>query len=458
MKKKEVDKARLACETELTLLHESVKEVDILLESSKKDVDEFNRLSGFKVDLVSKINKYDGLLKEVNFVAKSLYENTPLPSDTKLAEVINEYKVVSEALELHRTNIVSSLNNKGLAIPSDTKLSGVPEQILKLPTLGGDLQINPPNVGAMIDTKDIQYEVSKITPVILYDYSKDPTELFNTNVTQTISSVDTDKDGFSYLSYIGGIMKRLPDGSADWVFDGFSNGVTTVVVGKNGFVYGGSNDNTIRKISTDGEEVWYFSVGNNVKQIVVDDNGFVYSCDAGRYVKKISPDGKEVWSFIHPSTVTCIAVDSKFNVYIGSVDTYVRKISPDCEEVWNYKDPNNGTISVLDIDSDDCVYYATGRVLTQLTLEGSRTWSSSYSYDIIALSTDEYGAIYSCFKNNYILKFDANHTQIFLVSFSAATASLSNSNGYFVVSGGSSYFRRYKDNYTVSIEMEIQKR
>ncbi|WP_024622548.1 hypothetical protein [Metaclostridioides mangenotii] len=92
MKKKDIDKARLVCERELTLLRESLTETNALLESSKSDIDEQARLTGVKNDIVSNINKYEKILEEVNFVTNALYENTPLPSNTKLGDIINEYK------------------------------------------------------------------------------------------------------------------------------------------------------------------------------------------------------------------------------------------------------------------------------------------------------------------------------------------------------------------------------
>jgi outer membrane protein assembly factor BamB len=450
VKKKEVDKARLACETELTLLHESVEEVDVLLGSSKNDVDELNRLTGVKVDFVSKINEYEKLLNDVNFVANALYENTPLPSDTKLAEVINEYKVVSEALELHRTNIVSSLNNKGIVIPSDTKLSGVPEQILKLPTLGGGLTINSPNVGAMIDTKDSEYDVTNINNVHSYpdannrwtltwtyynhtDYLRalvvnkdgfiysgdDKWELHKTNPNGEkvwavnlnggfIMHLAIDDDGFVYAALRNNkVVKVNPNGETLWTYTGHTASVNCVAIGKGGFVYSCSDDGTVKKISPDGVGVWSFANRDalNVSALAVDSNNFIYFGDSKGIIVKIDSDKNFIWDSKSTGIMTrSIAVDSEDNICVSDISFTVRKLSPNSDLIWSYGH-NTSDINGVVFDKDDYVYFCSAgggnSSIIKLTPSGELVYGFKInSNDVFSIGIDNNKYIYVCDKQN----------------------------------------------------------
>jgi len=412
--KKEVDKAILACETELTLLHESVEEVDVLLGSSKSDVDELNRLTGVKADFISKINEYEKLLNDVNFVANALYENTPLPSDTKFGEVINEYKVISEALELYRSSIVSSLNSKGIVIPSDTKLGDVPENILKLPTLGGDLAINLPNVGSMIDTKDQEYDVTSINiNSISYPNPQNTILVWSKNINNSVvRSVAVDKNGFVYTCYDDTTVKKLnADGEEVWSYNGHTNVVYSVAVDDNGYVYSGSLDKTVRKISPDGEEVWINSYTRTVHSVAVDKNGFVYSGSANGYIRKTSPEGNTVWSYNVGGVIWSVAVDDSGFVYGGNTGGQIIKLTPDNGVVFTRKQFTD-YVNCIFIDEIGYIYACSDdRIVKKLDTSGEEVWRfvdhTNVVYSVVA---DNNGFVYSGSRDEFVIKFKDNYS------------------------------------------------
>lgn len=178
MGKSDILKAKGICEREFSLLLDTQIEIEQKISKTEADYQsdinsgntelanelkiELDRLNASYTETQIAINGYTEKLKHINNILTELYQNTPLPNDTALGDVVIEYKNVNDALEVHRKNIVESLNKKGLQLPVESKLSSTPEQILKLPTLGGDLEIIDPNVGAMIDDKDNEYNVSEI--------------------------------------------------------------------------------------------------------------------------------------------------------------------------------------------------------------------------------------------------------------------------------------------------------
>lgn len=88
--------------------------------------------------------------------------NTETLVDGTFKDIVDSYSLTAEILKLSQRNINESLINKGVATTLDAKLSTVPEKILDLPNMGGTLEIVPPNVGALIDTNDREYNVTKI--------------------------------------------------------------------------------------------------------------------------------------------------------------------------------------------------------------------------------------------------------------------------------------------------------
>ena len=76
--------------------------------------------------------------------------------------IVDDYYTTSEVLEITRNQIVSSLRKKGLPLVEGAKLSEVPPEILKLPTLEKKLEIIPPNPDAVIDKFDGEFDVTNI--------------------------------------------------------------------------------------------------------------------------------------------------------------------------------------------------------------------------------------------------------------------------------------------------------
>lgn len=83
-------------------------------------------------------------------------------STATFGNIVDDYYTTSEVLEITRNQIVSSLRKKGLPLAEGAKLSEVPPEILKLPTLEKKLEIVPPNPGAVIDKFDGEFNVTNI--------------------------------------------------------------------------------------------------------------------------------------------------------------------------------------------------------------------------------------------------------------------------------------------------------
>lgn len=83
-------------------------------------------------------------------------------STSTFGNIVDDYYTTSEVLEITRNQIVSSLRKKGLPLAEGAKLSEVPPEILKLPTMEKKLEIVPPNPGVVIDRFDGEFDVTNI--------------------------------------------------------------------------------------------------------------------------------------------------------------------------------------------------------------------------------------------------------------------------------------------------------
>lgn len=83
-------------------------------------------------------------------------------STATFGNIVDDYYTTSEVLEITRGQIVTSLRKKGLPLSEGAKLSEVPSEILKLPTMERKLEIVPPNPGAVIDKFDGEFNVTNI--------------------------------------------------------------------------------------------------------------------------------------------------------------------------------------------------------------------------------------------------------------------------------------------------------
>lgn len=478
MKIEQLEKVRKICEGELTILRESIKQIEgkslktqsninSLKESGQNatlyELDsESERLDGVLEDLLIKENEFKAKIEEINFVSASLFSESPIPDDSTLGHVVDEYGLLAEALEVHRSNIVTSLINKGIEIPADSTLGTVPLQIVKLPTLGGDLSISAPNVGAMVDTKDQEYDVTKIIKYVTYDESSPKYSLLYEKTTEaSVLGIALDNKGFSYLATGSKVIKVDSDGVPVWEFTGHSAVVTDVKVDSNSFVYSANRDGTVRKISSDGMEVWSFTAGDSfTEKIFVDPNGFVYSINASKQIRKISPDGKKVWMFVATNRPLCICVDSDGFVIYGTSAYELIKCNSDGSRIWTYKDVNNAYVLCVGTTSDNTIYYGNdSRLVTAISSDGRKVWTSSLTFgNINSLVIDENDYIFYYVNNNYIVKIDSEHKQVFAVSYGDTSGYIAVNNGFFVLGTSYSRYLKYKDKYTISTEMDLKRR
>nr|WP_312985519.1 hypothetical protein [Clostridioides sp.] len=119
-------------------------------------------------------------LKQINKDAINVL-NTETLVDGTFKDIVNSYSLTSEILKLSQKNINDSLIKKGVTTSLDAKLSSVPEKILDLPNMGGALEIVPPNVGAVVDRNDDEFDVTKINMKYSPSGKKFSTDVADTN-------------------------------------------------------------------------------------------------------------------------------------------------------------------------------------------------------------------------------------------------------------------------------------
>ncbi len=374
-------------------------------------------------------------------------------------------------MELNRINIASSLNAKGIITSSDTKLSGVPEQIAKLPTLSGDLTINPPNVGAMIDTKDREYDVTKINTTLNYPDSPNP--LINTwnyfPHSDWVRGVAVDK--YSNVYSCGddkNVVKLNSDGSTQWKFiprDALA--LFAIAIDNNSeFIYTCGKSKHINKITPEGKNVWSFTGHtDSVRDVVVGLDDYIYSCSNDKTVRKISSDNSEIWSFSdNASSMTCVAVDKDSNVYSIGTERKLKKISSDGALIWS-KPYHTDIVSDLQVDDDGFVYTCSSdKTIKKISPDGDLVWShlgSAYS-NFGTISIDKYGFVYGgCLGvDNKIRKVSPDGDLVWEVNgVNMSILSMVVDTNQFLYFASSNYgvYKRF-DNYSKIIEMDLKRR
>jgi hypothetical protein len=469
MKKKDLEKARKVCEGELALLHDSIEQAENKMYKAKVDSDianstgnkvageelkaESERLDGVIKSLSIKENEFKEKIKEINFISDRLFSDTPLPNDSTLGQIIDEYALVSEALETHRTNIVTSLNNKGIVTPTDAGLMAIPEQIMKLPTLGGDLSINPPNIGAMIDTKDREYDVTNIEYVLKYSTSGYLEKVWTRSFSGAPNTVAVDSDGFVYIGTSKNLVRKTsPDGSTVWDYT-VSDEVNSIAVDSDGFVYYGAGY-IVGKLTPDGQNVWVSNSGGGVKSVAIDSDGFVYCGGTGNTVIQYDASGSKVWSYNANYYIYSITVGLDGYLYAGSAQGYVIKLDSFGNEINRY-DASSSVLSVA-IDSDNNFYAGTlGKQVIKFNALGDKVWTFTPPSAVASVVVDIYGFSY-CSSSTLIYKISPSGKSVFSYNEGYNLYSIFyDSDSYIYTCSNSGDFKKYKDKYTMSIDMDL---
>lgn len=179
-----------------------------------------------------------------------------------------------------------------------------------------------------------------------------------------------------------------------------SNIVNDIKLDNNNKIYSCSDDSTIKKsgerYGTIGEIWTYSKCYYPINSIVLDSENNIYGICEDNTLRKINNNGGEIWSKQIPAYGECIDIDSKGNLVI-CCGKKVLKFTNDLSPIWEY-DLGRYNAKSVHIDNRDSVYVGNnyGDVI-KINNSGKREWIVSDHYqDVVGISSDDEGAIYSC--------------------------------------------------------------
>lgn len=400
-------------------------------------------------------------LTDINKSAiKTLNDESLEYNTSTFKEIVDTYTLTSEVVKLSQKNINDSLIKKGFEISPDAKLSSIPENLLVLPNMGRSLQIEPPNIGAVIDMKGNEYNVAEITGEEIYGSGNKITHVWQKTIGSSwLNYIFVDNDDFIYTGGSDNIVRKIDsEGNVVWEFSGHTSPVRSVVTNNDSFVYSCSDDKTIKKISPDGEEVWTFSGHTSpVRSVIVDNDGFVYSCGEDCYVMKINPEGKKIWSIKLGDYVNSVAVDNNGSIYAGCRNCYVYKINSKGSQEWSFIG-NANVINSVAVDNNGYIYSGSAdKTVRKISPSGVQIWSNSlHDGYVYSLALDVYGYIYSTDSNGVLRKTSPSNVTSW--SESSSGSAIFAKNGYLYYRTSSNYLNKYKDNYIYEHKLELKER
>ena len=241
----------------------------------------------------------------------------------------------------------------------------------------------------------------------------EPLWAMSTDQPLLLKSVATRPEGDSWWALGDGkVMKLDADGDVEWVFDDYTNTNEHVAVDADGYAYVSYINGFVRKLDPDGHEVtdnhWPFEYASGwAWSIALDSGGRLFLAGHDGALRRLEPDGSEYtgdsWPYTgHDDRLLDVAVDAQGRLFTASWDGTVRKISPEGDEVWVY-DGHDGVVRTIAVTAEGRVFSGSSEPAVRvLQSDGSEVtdggWPRldfpSHSDQVYSLAVDVEGRVF----------------------------------------------------------------